>query len=155
MPEEQSSPEKSFPTVGRWLVTALPPGWIYVTNFGVRQMLMDPTAVAATISLGQDDLTGPEAFGAYVANQVRMIAHYLLNPAVAGPQATSFNGAAEAKLFFVRHTNQSGAKMLHAQTYVRRDNWVGIVMLTTPEEKLQAVRPDYDAFLKGLRITDV
>jgi hypothetical protein len=43
--------------------------------------------------------------------------------------------------------------MLHAQTYARLGNWVGIVTLTTLEAQLKAVRPDYEAFLKGLHIS--
>jgi hypothetical protein len=44
--------------------------------------------------------------------------------------------------------------MLHAQTYVRSGLWIGIITLTTLEEQLRAVRPDYDAFVKGLRIRE-
>jgi hypothetical protein len=42
--------------------------------------------------------------------------------------------------------------MLHVQTYVRVGRWVGIITLTTVEAYLKVVRPDYEAFLKGLRI---
>jgi hypothetical protein len=61
-------------------------------------------------------------------------------------------GAEEAYLFFVRHTVVAVGNMLHAQTYVRVGAWLGIVTLTTLEAQLKAVRPDYDAFVKGLRI---
>ena len=71
----------------------------------------------------------------------------------AGPQATSFAGAEEAQLLFVRHSADSAGNMLHAQTYVRLGIWVGIVTLTTLEAQLRAVRPDYEAFMKGLRIS--
>ncbi len=153
--QEQSSVERNFPNVGRWLVTALPPGWIYVANFGIRRMTVDPTAVVANVALGQDELAEPDGLGAYVANQTQMIRHHLANPAIAGPQPTTFAGAEEAWLFFVRHTSQSGVSMLHVQTYVRLDRWVGIVTLTTDERQLHAVRPDYEAFQKGLRITEI
>jgi hypothetical protein len=36
---------------------------------------------------------------------------------------------------------------------VRLGIWVGIVTLTTLEAQLRAVRPDYEAFMKGLRIS--
>jgi len=128
---------------------------MYVAGFGIRQMPVNSEAaqiLPANISVGQDQLAGPDEFGAYVANQSRLIHHHLLNPAIAGPQPTAFAGAEEALLFFVRHTSQRGFSMLHAQTYVRCGAWVGIVTLTTQESQLMAVRPDYELFLKGLRI---
>ena len=152
--EEQAGAQTNFPTVGRWLVTALPRGWMYIAGFGIRQMQVDSQAAPANISLGQDQLSSPEGFGEYIANQSRLIQQFLVNPAIAGPQPTSFPGTAEALLFFVRHTSQDGLSMLHAQTYVRCDCWVGIITLTTPEAQLRAVRPDYDAFLRGLRVTE-
>jgi hypothetical protein len=70
----------------------------------------------------------------------------------AGPKVISFTGADEAHLLFVRHRMDIAGNMLHAQTYARVGTWVGIVTLTALEAQLSAVRPDYDAFLKGLRI---
>ena len=58
--QDHTSEGTSFPTVGRWLVTALPRGWIYVANFGIRQMLDDPKSIPANVSLGQDELAQPE-----------------------------------------------------------------------------------------------
>jgi hypothetical protein len=71
----------------------------------------------------------------------------------AGPQATAFAGADEAHLLFIRHSVDPVGSMLHAQTYVRLGDWVGIITLTTLEAQLRAVRPDYEAFVKGLRIS--
>jgi hypothetical protein len=71
----------------------------------------------------------------------------------AGPQATAFTGADEARLLFVRHNVASAGSMLHAQTYVRLGHWLGIVTLTALEGQLRAVRADYEAFVKGLRIS--
>jgi hypothetical protein len=38
---------------------------------------------------------------------------------------------------------------------VRLGRWLGIVTLTTLEAQLKAVRADYEAFVKGLRILPV
>ena len=70
----------------------------------------------------------------------------------AGPKVISFSGAEEAHLLFVRHRMDTAGNMLHAQTYARVGRWVGIVTLTALEAQLNLVRPDYDAFVKGLRI---
>jgi hypothetical protein len=142
----------NFPRVGRWRVTALPAGWIYVANFGIKQMMMDPKVIPANVSLGEDVLAATDSLPAYITAQGNMIQHHLLVPKMAGPQLMPFIGAEEAYLFFVRHTPNGAANMLHVQRYVRAGTWVGIITLTTVESQLQAVRPDYEAFVKGLRI---
>ena len=150
--KEQSGAAQNFPKVGRWRVTSLPAGWMYVTDFGIKQMVMDPQAVPANVSLGEDTLAAPDGLPAYIAAQGKLMQHHLAEPKMAGPQITPFQGADEAYLFFVRHTQGSAGKMLHAQSYVRSGTWVGIVTLTTLESQLAVVRPGYDSFLKGLRI---
>jgi hypothetical protein len=151
-PQEQSGAAMGFPTVGRWRVTALPNGWMYVANFGIKQMAANPQTIPANVSLGEDVLSAPDSLPDYIAAQGKLIEHHLMLPKMAGPQLMPFTGAEEAYLFFVRHTPDGAGNMLHVQRYVRSGNWVGIITLTTPEAQLQAVRPDYEAFVKGLRI---
>jgi hypothetical protein len=130
----------------------MPNGWIFVSDFGIRQMLSDPRAIAANVSLGHDALERADALGEYIAAQAKLIEKHLTEAKMAGPQPMQFAGAHEAYLFFVRHKPVGAPDMLHAQTYVRVGLWVGIITLTTPEARLKTVRPDYDAFVKGLRI---
>ena len=136
--------------MGRWRVTTLPRGWMYVANFGIRQMTADP--IAANVSLGEDKLLESDSLQSYIAAQGKLIQHHLLLPRMAGPQPMPFVGAEEAYLFFVRHTPDGAGSMLHVQRYVRTGDWVGIITLTTPEERLPTVRPDYEEFVRGLRI---
>lgn len=140
------------PFVGRWRVAALPAGWRYVADFGIKQILQAPQGIAANVSLGEDLLAAADALPGYIAVQGKLIEHHLLAPKMAGPQPIPFAGAEEAYLFFVRHTPEGTDNMLHVQTYVRSGTWVGIITLTTPEAQLQAVRSDYEAFVQGLRI---
>jgi hypothetical protein len=130
----------------------MPQGWIYVVNFGIRQMVPDPQTIAANVALGQDTLAAPDALAEYIKTQAKLIEGHLTEAKTAGPQPMAFAGAEQAYLFFVRHRPAGAPDMLHAQTYVRVGLWVGIITLTTPEAKLRTVRPDYDAFVKGLRI---
>jgi len=130
----------------------MPAGWIYIADFGIRQMKMDTRSVAASVGIGQDTLTSATGFAEYVAKQMKLIGGHLVEPKFAGPQSTPFPGADEAMLLFVRHNADSAGTILHAQTYVRFGLWLGIVTLTTLEEQLGAVRSDYDVFVKGLRI---
>ncbi len=130
----------------------MPSGWIHVAEFGIRQMTADRKTIAANVSLGQDGLAAEDGLVAYIKAQTKLMEQHLAEPKMAGPQAMAFAGADEAYLFFVRHRPKDGPDMLHAQTYVRVGLWVGIVTLTTPEALLRTIRPDYDAFMKGLRI---
>jgi hypothetical protein len=133
-------------------VTGLPSGWIFVADFGIRQMLRDPQAIAANVTLGYDTLETPDTLVEYITAQGKLIEGHLVEAKIAGPQPMQFAGAEEAHLFFVRHRPVGAPDMLHAQTYVRVGLWVGIITLTTLEAQLREVRPDYEAFVKGLRI---
>ena len=148
----QSGVATQFPSVGRWTVTGMPAGWIFVAEFGIRQMVRDSATVAASVGVGQDTLKSAGELPEYIEKQKKLIEGALKEAKFAGPQATAFAGADEAHLLFVRHTVAGAGSMLHAQTYVRVGLWLGIITLTTLEDRLKAVRADYDAFVKGLRI---
>jgi hypothetical protein len=116
-------------------------------------MTMDSRAVAASVGLGEDALSAESNVADYIEKQKELIGGRLKDAKFAGPQAIAFPGAEEGHLLFVRHTMDAVGNMLHAQTYVRSGDWLGIVTLTTLEAQLSAVRPDYDAFVKGLRVS--
>jgi len=115
-------------------------------------MPMAPGKVTASVGLGQDFLSSDSGLAVYIEKQKTLIGNHLKEAKFAGPQATAFPGADEAQLLFVRHNVDSVGSMLHAQTYARLGLWLGIITLTALEAQLRAVRPDYDAFVKGLRI---
>jgi len=148
----QSGVATQFPSVGRWTVTGMPAGWIFVADFGIRQIVRDSRAVAASVGVGQDTLKSAGELAEYMEKQKKLIGNHLKEARIAGPQATAFAGADEAHLLFVRHTVATAGSMLHAQTYVRVGLWLGIITLTTLEDQVKAVRADYDVFVKGLRI---
>lgn len=124
-----------------------------MAGFGIRQMTVAAGTIAASVGVGQDTLASEDGLAEYIEKQKKLIGNYLKEAKFAGPQATGFAGTDEAQLLFVRHSANSTGSMLHAQTYARLGNWVGIVTLTTLEAELKAVRPDYEAFLKGLHIS--
>jgi hypothetical protein len=102
--------------------------------------------------LGQDNLDAEDGLAAYIKKQMKLIEGYLTEAKFGGPQPTPFAGADEAHLLFTRHSVEAAGSMLHAQTYVRSGTWLGIVTLTVLEAQVKAVRPDYEAFVKGLHI---
>lgn len=125
---------------------------MYIPDFGIKQVTSNPEAIPANVALGEDSLSAPDGLSAYIAAQATLIQNHLLLPRIAGPQPIPFTGAEEAYLLFVRHSPDPSGNMFHVQSYVRSGTWLGIVTLTTTEPQLQAVRPDYDAFVKGLFI---
>jgi hypothetical protein len=131
----------------------MPAGWLYVAGFGMRQMVVAAGTIAASVGLGQDALDSESGLADYIEKQKKLIEGQLKEAKFAGPQATAFAGADEAQLMFIRHSVESVGSMLHAQTYVRMGDWMGIITLTAVEAQLRAVRPDYEAFVKGLRIS--
>ena len=131
----------------------MPGGWLYAADFGIRRMSMEAGQTGASVGLGQDTLGSEDSLAEYIEKQKKLIESHLSDAKIAGPQATAFTGADEAQLLFVRHSVPSVGSMLHAQTYVRLGRWVGIITLTTQEAQLRTVRPDYEAFVKGLRIS--
>jgi len=115
-------------------------------------MTMDPRAIPASVGLGHDKLSAEDVLGKYIEKQMEMMGQHLPEAKFAGPLAASFTGADEAQLLMVRHEVPAQGVMLHVQNYVRLGCWLGIVTLTSMEAEVRAVRPDYDAFVKGLQI---
>ena len=146
------TPVWTFPSVGRWGVSALPNGWMFIPDMGVRQIVTDARQIAANVSLGEDILKSPGALLEYIAAQAKLIEGHFVGSKIAGPQPTPFAACEEAMLFMVRHTPDGAPGMLHVQTYVRVGVWLGIITLTTVEAELRNVRPEYEFFVKGLRI---
>ena len=133
-------------------MSVLPAGWLFVPNFGIRQITTSSNQIAANVSLGEDKLADEAGLAEYISGQAKLIESHIKNARMAGPQPSTFAGAEQAFLFMVRHNPDGIADMLHVQTYVRVGLWVGIVTLTTVESYLKQVRPEYEGFLKGLRI---
>jgi len=130
----------------------MPAGWIYIAGFGIKQMSAVAAAIVASVGVGQDAVDEESGMAPYIDKQMKLIESRLKEVKCAGPKVISFTGAEEAYLLFVRHRMDTAGNMLHAQTYARVGRWVGIVTLTVLEAELSMVRPDYDAFVKGLRI---
>ncbi len=123
-----------------------------IQSFGIRQITSDSRAVAPSVGLGEDALAAEISLPEYIEKQKQLIGKALKEPAFAGPQPVVFQGADEALLLLVRHQLQSAASMTHFQTYVRLGLWLGIVTFTALHDAIPAVRPDYDIFVRGLRI---
>ena len=75
-----------------------------------------------------------------------------MEPMIAGPAPMEFPGAEEAAMLMLKHRPMHQVSVFQVQHYVRCGKWIGIVTLTTLESELLKVRPDFDQFVKVLRI---
>ncbi len=133
-------------------MTALPSGWVFVADFGIKQIPSAPQQISANVSLVEEPIEAPDRLPGYIEEQKKLIEENIAGARIGGPQLYAFPGSEEAYLLLVRHTPEGAVAMLHIQTYVRVGSWLGIITLTTPDELLPAVRPHYDAFVRGLSI---
>lgn len=150
--EAQHEVAWNYPFVDRWGITVLPAGWMLIPNFGIRQIGDNTQYIISNIALSHDPLPDGKTLAEYIEKQRGLIADQYQGVKFAGPQPVQFSSAEEAYMLLLRHTTQRAIEMLHVQHYVRVGSWIGIVTLTAPEQALRAVRPDHEAFLKGLHI---
>ena len=142
---------EASPRINRWRITAAPPGWYFVPDFGLRHNASDPTS---NIHLGADVLLAGNTLLPYIEAQKDMLARRYDTPVFAGPQPNRLlaDRTDEAMLLLIRHQPGRGLSVLQVQTYVRLAKWIGIATLTTTDGMLHQVRPDYEAFLTSLHI---
>jgi hypothetical protein len=151
-PYEQSGTAWNYPSVGRWGVTVVPAGWQFLEGFGIRQDIAEPGYIISNISLVEDSLPPDKTLTEYVEKQCELINKNHKEVKLAGPQPMPFPNSEEAVMLLVRHRVKDVIDMLHVQNYVRVGTWIGIITLTAPEPQLRVLRPDHDAFMKGLYI---
>ncbi|MFZ0663069.1 MAG: hypothetical protein WAM66_10290 [Acidobacteriaceae bacterium] len=75
-----------------------------------------------------------------------------LDPVIAGPAPLEYPGATEAALLMLKHQPLNQTRVFQVQHYIRMNRWIGIATLTTLESELLKVRPDFDQFMKLLKI---
>ena len=141
--------------MGRWEISAVPANWFFIPDFGLRHN--SPTHPASNITVKEDVLLAGNKLEPYIQAQISILKRTYLDPAFAGPQPTTLIEASlpaveEAMMLIVKHQPHAGASVLQVQTYVRLDQWLGIITLTTLEQTLLSVRKDYEQFIRLLRI---
>jgi len=136
--------------IGRWIIPAIPYGWTWVPEFGIQKR--SEGAVPSNVYLREDELVGTDRLELYIKAQITIMKRTFTEPTVAGPAPIEFPGADEAAMLMLRHKPMHQVSVFQVQHYVRSGKWVGIVTLTTLETELLKVRPDFDQFVKVLRI---
>jgi hypothetical protein len=139
--------------IGRWIIPAIPFGWTWVPDFGIQKRA--DGVVSSNVYLREDQLLAGNELTLYIQAQITMMKRQFLDPVIAGPAPLEFPDAAEAAMLMLKHKAMHQVTVFQVQHYVRSGKWIGIATLTTLESELLKVRPDFDQFMKLLRIEPV
>jgi hypothetical protein len=139
--------------IGRWGVHFVPQGWGLLPDFGIERR--EAGEQVANICLTEDTLLAGKLLAPYLDTQKTLFDRVFTEPKIAGPSVIAFPGAEEAALLFLKHGKLEGAAaVIQAQTYVRRERWIGIVTFTATSQSFSALKTSYQSFAAGLRICE-
>ena len=136
--------------IGRWIIPAIPFGWTWIAGFGIQRggENMPPS----NVYLKEDELLAGNHLTLYIQAQITVMQRTFRDPAIAGPVPAQFPGAEDCAMLMLRHQPLNQVSVFQVQHYMRSNRWIGIVTLTTLESELLKVRPEFEQFLKMLRI---
>ncbi len=138
---------------GRWGVGSIPDGWELADQFGIRKL--EGGSQVANIRLSEDTLPAGKLLAPYLVAQQTLFQRTFDNPKAAGPSVITFPGAEEAALLFLRHRELEGVpSVIQAQTYVRREKWIGIITFTALADRFSGLKANYQSFAASLRVCD-
>ncbi len=135
--------------IGRWIVPGIPAGWAWLAGFGIQKQ---NAPVPSNVCLKEDELLAGNQLALYIRAQVTLMKRTFQDPMIAGPAPLEFPGATEAALLMLKHQPMNQVTVFQVQHYVRSGRWIGIATLTTVEPELLRIRPDFDQFMRQLRI---
>ena len=149
---EQAANYASAAHIGRWAIPAIPFGWTWIPDFGIQKA--GEGTIPSNVYLKEDELLGGDQLILYIQTQVTLMKRTFLDPTIAGPAPSPFQlpGADEMGMLMLKHQPMNQITVMQVQHYVRAGKWIGIATLTTTETELLKVRPDFEQFMKLLRI---
>jgi hypothetical protein len=149
----QAAGDATAARIGRWIIPAIPFGWTWIPDFGIQKRTEG--AIPSNIYLREDQLLAGNQLELYIRAQITLMKRTFAEPVIAGPAPLAFPDAAEAAMLMLKHRPMHQVTVIQVQHYVRSGNWIGIATLTTLEPELLKIRPDFDQFMKLLRIEPI
>jgi hypothetical protein len=146
----QIAGHSSSARIGRWIIPAIPFGWMWIPDFGIQKRAEG--VVPSNVYLREDQMVASSKLELYIQAQTTIMKKMFADPVIAGPAPLTFPGADEAALLMLKHQSMHQVTVFQVQHYVRSGSWIGISTLTTLESELLKVRADFDQFMKLLRI---
>jgi hypothetical protein len=136
--------------IGRWIIPAIPVGWVWIAGFGIQQSAANTTP--SNVYLQEDELLVGDHLTLYIQAQIEVMKQAFKDPVIAGPAPSQFPGAQDSAMLMLKHQPMNQVSVIQVQHYMRDERWIGIVTLTTLESELLKARPGFEQFLKLLRI---
>lgn len=146
---EQFASHATAARIGRWIIPAIPFGWVWIPDFGIQRS--GENVPPSNVYLKEDELLAGD-LALYIQAQVTIMKRTFADPMIAGPAPLEFPGATEAALLMLKHQPLNQTQVFQVQHYIRMGQWIGIATLTTIESELLKVRKDFDQFMKLLQI---
>ena len=146
----QAAAQPASARIGRWIIPTIPSGWAWVPDFGIQRQAQN--TVPSNVYLKQDELLAGDKLIFYIQAQIAIMKRTFLEPLIAGPAPLEFPGADEGAMLMLKHQPMNQMVVIQVQHYIRSSKWIGIATLTTLEPELLKVRPDFEQFMKLLRI---
>ena len=146
----QAASHANAARIGRWIIPAIPFGWRWIEGFGIQRSGENVTP--SNIYLQEDELSVGSQLILYIQAQIDVMKRTFKEPVIAGPAPSQFPGAQDCAMLMLKHQPMNQMSVIQVQHYMRNDRWIGIVTLTTLQTELLKVRPDFEQFLKLLRI---
>ncbi|HYK35010.1 hypothetical protein [Alloacidobacterium sp.] len=150
---QQTASQSNAARIGRWIIPAIPFGWTWIPDFGIQKM--GEGTVPSNVYLKEDEMLGGDKLILYIQAQITLMKRTFLDPTIAGPAPLQFEGADESGLLMLKHQPMNNISVIQVQHYMRSGKWIGIATLTTTETELLKVRPDFEQFMKLLRIQPI
>lgn len=147
---QQTASQSNAARIGRWIIPAIPFGWTWVPDFGIQKT--GEGIIPSNIYLKEDELLAGDQLILYIQTQITLMKRTFLDPTIAGPAPLQFEGADEGGMLMLKHQPMNQVTVIQVQHYVRSGKWIGIATLTTTETELLKVRPDFEQFMRLLRI---
>jgi hypothetical protein len=147
---EQPGTQSSAARIGRWIIPAIPFGWTWIPDFGIQKT--GENTIPSNVYLKEDALLAGNQLSPYIQTQITLMKRTFLDPTIAGPAPLQFPNADEAGMLMLKHQPMNQITVIQVQHYIKSGNWIGIATLTTTEAELLKVRPDFEQFMKLLRI---
>jgi hypothetical protein len=148
-PAQAGSPANAA-RIGRWIIPAIPFGWKWVDGFGIQRT--GDNVTPSNVHLQEDELLAGDQLVLYIQAQIAIMKRAFKDPVIAGPAPSQFPGAQDCAMLMLKHQPMNQMAVIQVQHYMRIERWIGIVTLTTLDTELLKVRPDFEQFLKLLRI---
>ena len=146
----QAASQGTAARIGRWIIPAIPFGWIWIPDFGIQRGGGD--VPPSNVYLKEDELLAGHQLILYIQAQITIMQRSFKDPAIAGPVPAQFPGAEDCAMLMLRHQPLNQVSVFQVQHYMRSNRWIGIITLTTLESELLKIRPEFEQFLKMLRI---